>query len=208
MPSVRMRRKALGTRLERTVTKTGITVLGIQYHSEVLARWFMHSNSRQVRVRWYSEDLGAIAVELDGKWIEVPSVFERFQGERAQTWLMAMREIRASVAALKAVDEMAIFNAMARIREINAQAMARIGLMVDDYSAGRIKSLEDGMLIGFHVDEAPRRAQQLSEADDMGIELPTSQNPVARSASAVTTPTDAPPDASEADDDPWSFDEK
>jgi putative transposase len=208
MPSVRMRRKALGTRLERTVTKTGITVLGIRYHSEVLAQWFMHSNSRQVRVRWYSEDLGAIAVELDGKWIEVPSVFERFQGERAQTWLMAMREIRASVAALKAVDEMVIFNAMARIREIKAQAMARIGLMVDDYSAGRIKSLEDGMLIGFHVDEAPRRAQQLSEADDMGIELPTSQNPVARSASAVTTPTDAPPDASEADDDPWSFDEK
>lgn len=48
----------------------------------------------------------------------------------------------------------------------------------------------------------------MSDADDMRIEFSTSQNPEARSASAVTTPTDALPDASETNDDPWSFDEK
>ncbi|SFU01879.1 Mu transposase C-terminal domain-containing protein [Sedimentitalea nanhaiensis] len=74
MPSVEPQRKALGTRWEKTVTKKGITVLGIRYHSEVLARWFMHARSKKVRIRFYSEDIGALAVELDGKWIELPSV--------------------------------------------------------------------------------------------------------------------------------------
>jgi len=121
MPSVGLRRKALGTRLKRTVTKKGITVLGIRYHSEALARWFMHSSTKKVRTRWYSEDIGAIAVELNGEWIEVPSVFEKFQGERAQTWMLAVREVRASVAAQKTVDQVVIFKSMTRIKDDQRQ---------------------------------------------------------------------------------------
>lgn len=206
MPGVKMRRKALGTRLKCTVTKTGITVLGIRYHSEVLARWFMHSPSREVRVRWYSEDIGAIEVELDGDWIEVPSVFNRYQGERAQTWIMAVHEIRASVAAQKKVDEDVIFDAMTRIREINSDAMARNGLMVEDYSAERVASLENGMLIGFETDETPRDAEHLS-TDNMGLELHISQSRKTGDVSARSTPDDPIP-APEADDEPWTLDEK
>lgn len=207
MPCVKLRRKALGTRLKRTVAKTGITVLGIRYHSEALARWFMHSSSREVRVRFYSEDLGAIAVELNGEWIEVPSVFERFQGERAQTWMMAVREIQASVAAQQKVDEDVIFNAMNRIREINGNAMARIGLMVEDYSEERIASLENGMLIGFNVDEKPRDAMRLSNTD-MGLELPTWQRRKTPDASDVNKMVETAPAGSEANDVPWTMDEK
>lgn len=207
MPCVKLRRKALGTRLKRKVAKTGITVLGIRYHSESLARWFMHSTSREVCVRWYSEDLGAIAVELNGEWIEVPSVFERFQGQRAQTWIMAVREIQASVAAQKKVDEEVIFNAMNRIREINTNAMARIGLMVEDYSEERIASLENGMLIGFNVDETPRDAMRLSSTG-MGLELPTAQHHKACDASGVNMTGDTTLAASEANDVSWTMDEK
>ncbi len=159
MPSVELRRKALGTRLKRTVSKKGIIVMGIRYHSEVLARWFMHATSKEVRVRFYSEDIGAIAVELNDHWIEVPSVFDCYRGERAQTWLLAAREIRASVAAQAKVDEMVIFKAMTRIREINANALARQGLLVDDYSQERIAKIENEMLIGFDVDETPHATQ-------------------------------------------------
>lgn len=208
MPCIKLRRKALGTRLERTVAKTGITVLGIRYHSEALARWFMHSASREVRVRFYSEDIGAIAVELNGEWIEVPSVFERFQGERAQTWLMAVREIQASVAAQKKVDAEVIFNAMTRIREINANAMARNGLMVEDFSKDRIALLENGMLIGLDVDETPRDANYLSSTDNMGLELPTSQSYKTPDVLAANTSSDAIPGSSEANTDNWTIDEK
>ena len=198
---------ALGTRLKRTVAKTGITVLGIRYHSEALARWFMHSTSREVRVRWYSEDLGAISVELNGEWIEVPSVFERFQGQRAQTWIMAVREIQASVAAQKKVDEEVIFNAMNRIREINSNAMARIGLMVEDYSKERIDSLENGMLIGFNVDETPLDAMRLPSTG-IGLELPTAQHKTARDTSDVNMTGDTTPAPSEENDVSWTMDEK
>lgn len=202
------------------MSKKGITVLGIRYHSEALARWFMHNTSKEVRVRWYSEDLGAIAVELDGEWIEVPSVFARFRGERAQTWLMAVREIRASVAAQKKVDQEVIFKAMTRIREINANAMARQGLFVEDFSKERIKSLEDRLLIGFETDDMPRDPLFPSGADGLGLELQTAQTSASRDAvdagamapaAAVQVPSpgngvshDAGPD----EEDDWSFEDK
>ncbi|MDD9708426.1 Mu transposase C-terminal domain-containing protein [Seohaeicola sp. SP36] len=172
MPSVELRRKALGTRLNRTVTKKGITVLGIHYHSDVLARWFMHTRSKDVRVRWYSEDIGSIAVELNGQWIDVPSVFESFSGERAQTWLMAVREIRASVVSQTNIDEEVVFKAMQRIREINANAMARQGLLVEDYSKERIASLEDSLLIGFNIKATLCGGSNRPRNDGFGTDLP------------------------------------
>ena len=221
MPSVELRRKALGTRLERTVTRKGISVLGIRYHSETLARWFTHATSKKVRIRFYSEDIGAIAVELDGEWIEVPSVFERYRGERAQTWILAAQEIRASVAAQKKVDEQVIFKAMSRIREINANALARQGLLIDDYSKERLAELEDSLLVGFEVDETPREAQMPPATDGLGLELPTSHSQAAPAAAGTGAPVDAAPaQTSEVPDDSisgpaaddgaetWSFGDK
>ncbi len=221
MPSVELRRKALGTRLKRTVSKKGISVLGIRYHSETLARWFMHARSNEVRARFYSEDIGAIAVELDDQWIEVPSVFERYRGERAQTWILAAQEIRASVAAQKKVDEEVIFKAMTRIREINANALARQGLLVDDYSEERLAKLEDELLIGLELDETPYEAQMLPATDGLGLELPTSQPRTTQATSAADTAFSSaaehvpcgtsdgasnPPPAGEGNT--WSFGEK
>lgn len=217
MPAVGLRRRALGTRLKRTVSKKGISVLGIRYHSEALARWFMHNTEKEVRVRWYSEELGAIAVELDGKWIEVPSVFERFRGERAQTWLLAVREVRASVAAQKKIDQEVIFNAMARIREINANAIARQGLFVDDYSKERIEKLEDEFLIGFEVDETSNTVRMQPASDGLGIDLPTAPSvkqarrpPGNRDLAAPNYASEAAgaPDPLADPDADWSFGDK
>ncbi|SNT75891.1 putative transposase [Paracoccus seriniphilus] len=176
MPALELRRRALGTRLKRSVSKKGIFVLGIRYHSKELAHWFMHNTKKEVRVRWYSEELGAIAVELDGDWIEVPAVFERFRGERAQTWMLAVREIRASVAAQKKFDQEVIFQAMTRIREINSDALARQGLFVDDYSEERVVQLEDQFLIGLEVDETPRTPRMRPISDGLGIDLSTARS--------------------------------
>ncbi|MCF3595724.1 Mu transposase C-terminal domain-containing protein [Rhodobacteraceae bacterium LMO-12] len=206
MPSVKLRRKALGTRLEKTVTKKGITVLGIRYHSKVLARWFMHTTSKKVRVRFYSEDIGAIAVELNGHWIEVPSVLKGYRGERAQTWILAAQDIRASVAAQTKIDEVVIFKAMSRIREINANALARQRLLVDDYSKERLAELEDRLLVGFEVDETPREAQMPPATDGLGLELPTSHSRAAQTSEVPDGSISGPT----ADDgaETWSFGDK
>ena len=221
MPSVERRRRALGTRLKRTVTKKGISILGIRYHSEALARWFMHTSAKEVRVRYYSEDIGAIAVELNGEWVDVPSVFERYRGERAQTWILAAQEIRASVATQCTIDEEVVFKAMTRIREINSNAMARQGLLVDDYSKERLAEIENSLLIGFDVVASTRETQFQAAPDGLGIELDTSQSPAAHkqvagsapvvSGIAQSLPSDdgdtsgAPPDTIE---ETWNWDDR
>ena len=194
MPSLERRRKALGTRTKYTAQKDGITILGVRYHSKVFARWFMHARDREVRVRWYSEDIGAIAVELNGAFVEIPAVLTRFCGQRAQTWLMAVREIRAARAAEAKVSEQIIAQTMDHIVAMNANAMARQGLFVEDFSEERLKRLEDTQLIGFEVEDTPREPIAPSGDDGLGAELLTNQSRsgrqrAARSKAAATDAT-------------------
>ncbi|MBB1492801.1 Mu transposase C-terminal domain-containing protein [Paracoccus sp. MC1854] len=152
-PDLRRRRLALGTRFKRTVSKTGVTVFGIRYHSEELARWMLRTKKREVNLRWYREDLGAIAVELDGEWYEVPAVFDRFKGVWAQTWLAAARELQIRFKHEVTFDEEIVFKAIRHIDEINGQAMKRIGLLADEWSEARILQEEERLLIGFDMSE-------------------------------------------------------
>ena len=209
MPSLERRRMALGTRAKYTVTKKGITVLGIRYHSEELACWFLHARNIEVRIRWYSEDLGAIAVELDGAWIEVPSVLDCFNGQCAQAWLMTVREIRASRSAAAKVGEDIIAKTINYIVTINANAMARQKLFVPDFSAERLKSLEDTQLIGFEVQNSPRDPIAPSGADGLGVDLATNHLRDGRSSEGKPSTYDevvsyVPSNAG----DTWSIEEK
>ena len=95
---------------------------------------------------------------------------------------------------------MVIFQAMTRIREINANALARQGLLVDDYSQERIAKLEDQMLIGFDVDETPHEARMPPATDGLGLELQTASSRPAQTATPPETPGDT--------DVTWSFGEK
>ena len=149
---LRRRRMAFGTRMERTVQKDGITVLGVRYHSDQLAGWFPHMRDRKINVRWYSEDIGAIAVELNGKWIDVPSVFARFRGVRAQTWIMTRAELAARYKQEAALHEDIMFQAMADIEAINGNAMRRIGLLTDYWTPERIDREEKRLHIGFRIE--------------------------------------------------------
>ncbi|WP_323771685.1 Mu transposase C-terminal domain-containing protein [Antarctobacter sp.] len=91
-PDLGRRRLIFGHERERTVTRQGITILGIRYHSEVPA-WFMtRAQERKVSIRWYPEDIGAVWAELNGRWFEIPAVFDRYQGVSAQEWVDAAAE--------------------------------------------------------------------------------------------------------------------
>ncbi len=82
-----------------------------------------------------------------------------------------------------------VFGTMStRIREINANAMARQGLLVDDYSLERIAKLEDEMLIGFEVDETPMDAQIPPATDGLGLVLQASQSRTIHSPGVAEAP--------------------
>jgi putative transposase len=84
-PDLQTRRLVFGTKTTRKVDKHGVRVLNINYHHPSIAEWFLHNEDREVNIRWYPGDIGACAVEIDGEWIEVPAVFNRFQGVTATT---------------------------------------------------------------------------------------------------------------------------
>lgn len=166
---LRRRRMAFGTRMERTVQKDGITVLGVRYHSEQLAAWFPHMRDHKMKVRWYCEDIGAIAVELNGKWIDVPSVFARFRGVRAQTWNMARAALAARYRQEAALDEDLVFQTITDIEAINGNAMRRIGLLTDYWTPERIDREEARLHIGFQIEpsvgtaDGPRTSKAYGE---------------------------------------------
>lgn len=170
-PDLRRQRLALGTRLKRTVSKAGITVFGVRYHSDVLANWMLRAKRREVHLRWYGEDLGAIAVELDGKWFEVPAAVEGFQGVRAQTWLAAARELRARFRREASVDEEVVLDAIRAIDQINGDAMQRMGLLAQDWSEERVQQEEARLLIGFNILE--RASATTTPGLRFGDEMPT-----------------------------------
>jgi putative transposase len=168
---LRRRRLAFSTRMTRALGKDGITILGVRYHSEVLAEKSLRLRDRELNVRWYNEDLGAIAVELDGKWIEVPAVFRRFNGVRAQTWLIARQELAARFRNEAALQENLVFDAIREIEKINGNAMRRMGLVADNWTSDRLQREDERLFIGFRIEPQAGRDQQQHLPSGFGEEL-------------------------------------
>ncbi|MBT0959405.1 transposase [Alphaproteobacteria bacterium KMM 3653] len=176
-PDLGRRRLIFGQERERTVTRKGITVLGVRYHSEVLARYMAQSDERRVAVRWYPEDIGAIWVELSGRWFEVPAVFDRYRGVSAQEWLHAAAEIRAQNDRNAEVDRSVVRQALDFIKETNSAAMTRVGLTMQDWSKERMDYEEDRLFIGFKTSEAEAQNPYEGQRSEWGTSLPMSDSP-------------------------------
>ncbi|WP_422072037.1 Mu transposase C-terminal domain-containing protein [Tranquillimonas rosea] len=172
-PDLGRRRLLFGQERERTVTREGITNLGIRYHSEVLARFMTRSHERKVAIRWYPEDIGAIWAELNGRWFEIPAVFDRYQGVSAQEWAHAAAEIRAQNARNAEVNFAVVRQALDYIQETNSAAMTRVGLIMEDWSEKRIDYEEDRLFIGFKTSETEPENPYDQDRDGWGTRLPT-----------------------------------
>lgn len=173
-PDLGRRRLIFGQELERTVTRQGITVLGVRYHSEALARFMTRAQERKVSIRWYPEDIGAIWADLDGRWYEIPAVFDRYRGVSAQEWLDAAAEIRAQNAKNAEVDLAVVRQALDYIKETNSAAMTRVGLIMEDWSEKCMDYEEDRLFIGFKTSEREAQNPYDGQRSAWGTGLPTS----------------------------------
>jgi putative transposase len=151
-PDLQTRRLVFGTKTTRKVDKHGVRVLNINYHHPSIAEWFLHNEDREVNIRWYPGDIGACAVEIDGEWIEVPAVFNRFQGVTATTWQATLRSLRMSSKRSQKLSERVIDDAISAIEALNSNAMAALGMLQEDWSDERIKR-EEADLLGFFQDD-------------------------------------------------------
>ncbi|WP_374427515.1 transposase [Paracoccus sp. (in: a-proteobacteria)] len=150
-PDTRTCRRIFGEKLVRTLDKSGLQVLGAQYHSPVLAAHFNSRRARQLEIRWLPSDLGAIEVRLGKEWITVPAVMEDLHGVSAQLWMSAVREVRAVNPERKRHDEAVMRTALKSIRARSRDAQAVRGLLVQDWTDDRLRREEQKLMIGFEV---------------------------------------------------------
>lgn len=174
-PDMRRRRLIFGTRLKRTLTKKGIRVLGVHYHCEDLAQWMLRSNDRELAVRWYAQDIGAIEVNVDGQWLEVPSVIGELDGVCFEVWHGAVRSLRTSFQKEAAVSRPVLLQAIRDIEAMNKRAMQRHGLIVQDLSPENLQKIEDRLMIGFQVGEDGATQDDADNLDDLLTGSPNGQ---------------------------------
>lgn len=172
-PDLGRRRLIFGQERAKTMTRQGITILGVRYHSEVLARFMTKSEDRTVSVRWYPEDIGAIWVELGGRWFEIPAVFDRYRGVSAQEWLHAAAEIRAQNSRNAEVNFAVVREALDFIKTTNTAAMMRVGLIMEDWTEKRMNYEEDRLFIGFKTSETEAQNPYDGERNEWGTNLAT-----------------------------------
>lgn len=151
LPDTRSKRLAFGNQLKRTVSREGITVMGVRYHSDDLGLFYLQPGSKQVEVRWDQTDLGAIEVYLDGAWREVTSVHDRFLGVNLHVWLKARRALRAKSASRRAWEEEVVFKAIDDIEALVKDRSTAFGILDTSISDKRVKELEAELFASFRT---------------------------------------------------------
>ncbi|KIT15592.1 Mu transposase C-terminal domain-containing protein [Jannaschia aquimarina] len=141
-------RMAFGTRIRRTLSKAGVTVLGVRYHSAQLAAHMHKHGRRKVDVRWHPSDIGMVAVRTEAGWIDVPSVQPEFEGRRADTWLTAAKHVRPGRAKAKEIDLRVALEALEAIEAPSNDARLTAGITVDPWDEGRLASAESRVFAG------------------------------------------------------------
>lgn len=157
-PDTRTSRRIFGEKFMRKLGKTGITVLGVRYHSDNVAAHMLHRRERDVEVRWLPSDIGEIEVRLDNEWMTVPAVMDAVHGVSAQLWTSAVRDVRAADPERKRHDEKVVLAALRDIRERSEDAQAAKGLLVDEWSEERVRREEQKLMIGFETGPTPQKA--------------------------------------------------
>ena len=156
-PSSQMTRLCFGQHLERRLDKSGITVLGVRYQSEIIQKFMRRKDPRKVDVRWHPKDIGAISVNINEEWFEVPAMDPALSGVPAQAWLTAVRHVRSATPKGNRLNNQAVREAIVAIEDRNKAAMGKAGLNLEDWSEARLEGEERKTLAGvkFYDPAAP-----------------------------------------------------
>ncbi|MCE6950705.1 integrase [Cereibacter sphaeroides] len=178
LPSRARQRIAFGIPGARRLTKQGVVILGIPYHSLRLAQYFAVEGAIDVEVRWDHADLGAISVKIGDGWVEVPTVHARFRGVPAQAWLEARRALRTQAASQKDWSEAVIFRAIDYIEATNARAKLHHRILDQTWTPERLRKFEDELFANFRITADTPAAVPVSEGVGRSI-LPLTNVPEA-----------------------------
>lgn len=206
-PDARSKRLAFGIPLSRMATREGVTVLGVRYHSEALARSIVAKGPREIDLRWDAEDIGVIEACIDGEWRPTPAVHDGFDRLHAQLLLAARRALRATSPQRQRWDEDVVAQAIAAIEAMNAHRSLQFGLTEQPWDAARVKSLEAMLFSAFEVTATAPRTRACADGHGVSIlpampDAPGEPTPGSCPASLPVAP------APRHDSDDWTFDDE
>lgn len=207
-PDMGLHRVIFGERLPRKLSREGVTVMGLRYHSEALARLMTNREERNVEVRWHPDDIGTVTVYAGEQKFEAGTVLPGFDGVSAGQWVAATRELKAANAGRKSYDRKMIHAAIKAIEGRSTAATRMAGLLVDEWTPERIGHLEASLYIGFNA--GGDKPAQPAAADGIGSSIPDPEVHAPRpGAIPVTRPAPANPHLPDAapTTKPWSITE-
>jgi putative transposase len=171
-PGSEMMRVCFGKQRKYRLDKKGINILGVKYQSEVLQKFLCRKDCKTVEVRWHPKDIGGISVKLGEHWVNVPAKDKSLQGVAAQTWLTAVRHVKAGNPKANSLDNRAVREAIKAIEDRNEAAMAKAKLNMEDWSEERFVRTENKLFasVEFYDCKEPTKAK-----DELGREIPSEE---------------------------------
>ncbi len=169
-PDMEMMRLCFGQERQYRLDKTGITILGVRYHSEALHQHMLRKEPHKVDVRWHPKDIGAISVRIGKAWFEIPALDSSLDGVAAQTWLTAVRQTKAANPKATRMDSVAVREAIKAIAARNEQAKLASSLNLQDWSEERMALAEKNLLAGIEFFERKELSQL---KDKLGHQIPS-----------------------------------
>lgn len=188
-PDMARQRAIFGQRISRKLTREGVTVLGLKYHSTALAELLMRRESRDVEVCWHPDDIGQVTIHAGKEQFEACTVQPGFEGVSAQKWISVRRQLIEYSPERMVVDLSEIQKSFEEFDRHCAKLLGLSGLLTDEWSPDRIAREEQRLFVGFRIGETPARAP---EGDRLGQRILDADPVPERMAQDVPAPDLAP----------------
>lgn len=207
LPSKRRYMQVFGENLTRTLSGSGIKVLGNFYIAPELGKLFLNKGKIKVDIRLDTTDLGAIAYRVGENWLEASCRDRKFDGVSVETWARTMMDLRLTRTAQAQQVSGIVHRALDAIEAEADASRARANIATPTLTSADIAKLEQEVFFGFTMPEpvdptdATENQDILATSFETGARTPTWP---AEPAESGPVPS-ASPDPDDNDDNDFSF---
>lgn len=152
-------RAVFGQRLDRKLTKEGVRVMNVQYHSHEFAHFMKGKGERVVKVCWHPDNIGAVTVYAGGQKMHVP----------AMQWKAACRHLSGTDPNRREFDQAAARAVIRAIVERSTRATNLAGHLVEEWTPERIAYEEEKLFMNFRKSDAVPTAVATKDTDGLGM---------------------------------------
>jgi len=160
-------RAVFGERLTRVLGNSGVKVLGLNYHSDALAKVFLDKGSTEIALRIDPLDLGKIAYRHGRTWNEATCASPDFDDVSIVTWAKTINDLKQTHATEALESAPIIYRAMDAIQQAHDASMARANISVQPATSQDIERLETGIFFGFSMPEKLAASRDVEESQDL-----------------------------------------